>query len=309
MRLIFMGTPDFAVPTLKTLIESEHEVIAVITQPDKPKGRGKEMQFTPVKQAAIEAGIPVYQPVRVRDEKVVSMMAEWKPDAIIVAAFGQLLPKAILDMPVYGCINVHASLLPKYRGAAPIQWAVIDGEKESGVTAMLMNEGLDTGDMLKKVTVKIDEKETGDSLHDKLSVLGGGLIFEVLKELESGTAVRTPQTDEDSCYARMLKKEMGAIDFSMPAEKIERLIRGLNSWPSAYTHINGKTLKIWDADVLDEEYEGICGEIVKLSKDELLVKTGKGTLSLREVQLEGKKRMDLEAFLRGYPLQKGMQLM
>lgn len=309
MRLIFMGTPDFAVPTLKTLIESEHEVIAVITQPDKPKGRGKEMQFTPVKQAAIEAGIPVYQPVRVRDEKVVSMMAEWKPDAIIVAAFGQLLPKAILDMPVYGCINVHASLLPKYRGAAPIQWAVIDGEKESGVTAMLMNEGLDTGDMLKKVTVKIDEKETGDSLHDKLSVLGGGLMLEVLKELESGTAVRTPQTDEDSCYARMLKKEMGAIDFSMPAEKIERLIRGLNSWPSAYTHINGKTLKIWDADVLDEEYEGICGEIVKLSKDELLMKTGKGTLSLREVQLEGKKRMDLEAFLRGYPLQKGMQLM
>lgn len=308
MKLIFMGTPDFAVPTLKTLIESRHEVIAVITQPDKPKGRGKEMQFPPVKEAALEAGIPVYQPVKVRDEKFVAMMAEWKPDAIIVAAFGQLLPKSILDMPKYGCINVHASLLPKYRGAAPIQWAVIDGEKETGITAMLMNEGLDTGDMLKKVVVPIDEKETGESLHDKLCVLGGPLMLDVLDELEAGTAVRTPQKDADSCYARMLKKEMGSIDFSMPAEKIERLIRGLNSWPSAYTHVNGKTLKIWSADVLDKEYQGACGEIVELTKDSLLVKTGKGTLALQEVQLEGKKRMEVDAFLRGYPLEKGMLL-
>lgn len=308
MRLIFMGTPDFAVPTLKTLIASKHEVIAVITQPDKPKGRGKEMQFTPVKEAALEAGIPVYQPVKVRDEEFVAMLAGWKPEAIIVAAFGQLLPKSILDMPKYGCINVHASLLPKYRGAAPIQWAVIDGEKETGITAMLMNEGLDTGDMLKKVVVPLDEKETGESLHDKLCVLGGDLMLEVLDELEAGTAVRTTQNDADSCYARMLKKEMGEIDFSMSAEKIERLIRGLNSWPSAYTHVNGKTLKIWSADVLGKEYEGACGEIVELTKDSLLVKTGKGTLALQEVQLEGKKRMEVDAFLRGYPLEKGMLL-
>lgn len=308
MKLIFMGTPDFAVPTLKTLIDSEHEVVAVITQPDKPKGRGKEMQPTPVKIAALEAGIPVYQPIKVRDEEFVAQMAEWKADAIIVAAFGQLLPKSILDMPKYGCINVHASLLPKYRGAAPIQWAVIDGEKESGVTAMLMNEGLDTGDMLKKVVVPLEEKETGDSLHDKLCVLGGDLILSVLKELEAGTAVRTPQNGEESCYAKMLKKELGSIDFSMPAERIERLIRGLNSWPSAYTHVNGKTLKIWQAEVLEKEYEGAFGEIVELTKDSLLVKTGKGTLSLREVQLEGKKRMEVDAFLRGYPLTKGIIL-
>lgn len=308
MKLVFMGTPDFAVPTLKALIDSEHEVAAVITQPDKPKGRGKEMQPTPVKAAALAAGLPVYQPLKVRDEKFVAQLAAWQPDAIIVAAFGQLLPKSIIDMPKYGCINVHASLLPKYRGAAPIQWAVINGEKESGVTAMLMNEGLDTGDMLKKAVVPLSEKETGDSLHDKLCALGGDLILSVLKELEAGTAVRIPQKEEESCYAKMLKKELGSIDFSMPAEQLERLIRGLNSWPSAYTHVNGKTLKIWQAEVLDKEYDGACGEIVELTKDSLLVKTGRGTLSLTEVQLEGKKRMEVGAFLRGYPLEKGMLL-
>ncbi len=308
MRLVFMGTPDFAVPTLKALIDSEHEVIAVVTQPDKPKGRGKEMQFPPVKEAALQAGIPVYQPLKVRSEEFVAEISAWKPDAIIVAAFGQLLPKSVLELPKYGCINVHASLLPKYRGAAPIQQAVIDGEKESGVTAMMMEEGLDTGDMLKKAVVPLSDKETGDSLHDKLAALGGELILSVLKELEEGTSVRTPQRDEDSSYVKMLKKEMGCIDFSMPAEKIERLIRGLNSWPSAYTHVNGKTLKIWEADVLDTEYEGSPGQIVELTKDSMLVKTGKGTLSLRQVQLEGKKRMEVSAFLRGYPLTKGMIL-
>lgn len=308
MKLVFMGTPEFAVPTLRTLLASGHQVTAVVTQPDKPRGRGKEMQFTPVKQAALEAGIPVYQPLKVRDEEFIQMLEGWKPDAIIVAAFGQLLPKAVLELPRYGCINVHASLLPRYRGAAPIQWAVINGEKESGVTAMLMAEGLDTGDMLKKVAVPLDEKETGDSLHDKLCVLGGDLILEVLAELEAGTAVRTPQRDEESCYAKMLRKEMGHIDFSMPAAEVERLIRGLNSWPSAYTHVNGKTLKIWEADVLSREYPGKPGEIVELDRDRLYVRTGKGTLSLRTVQLEGKRRMETEAFLRGFPLEKGMIL-
>lgn len=308
MKLIFMGTPDFAVPTLEALIHSEHEVVAVITQPDKPKGRGKEMQPTPVKMAAQEAGIPVFQPIKVRDEEFVAQMAEWNADAIVVAAFGQLLPKSVLDMPKYGCINVHASLLPKYRGAAPIQWAVINGERESGVTAMLMNEGLDTGDMLKKVVVPLEEKETGDSLHDKLCVLGGDLILTVLEEMKNGTVVRIPQKDEESCYAKMLKKELGNIDFSMPAEQIERLIRGLNSWPSAYTHVNGKTLKVWQAEVSEIEYEGSVGEIVELTGDRLLVKTGRGSLSLKEVQLEGKKRMKVDAFLRGYSLEKGTVL-
>lgn len=308
MNLVFMGTPQFAVPTLQALAASSHKVIAVVTQPDKPKGRGKAAAFSPVKEAALEAGIPVFQPARVRDQEFLGQLACWKPDAVIVAAFGQILPREVLELPKYGCINVHASLLPKYRGAAPIQYAVINGEKKSGVTAMFMDEGIDTGDMLKKAEVLLSEKETGDSLHDKLGALGGDLILSVLKELEEGTAVRTPQNDEASCYAKMLTKEMGCIDFSMSAQEIERLIRGLNSWPSAYTSINnGKTLKIWDADVLDREYNGAFGEIVELTKEELLVKTGKGTLSLKEVQLEGKKRMEISAFLRGYPLKKGMR--
>lgn len=305
MKLVFMGTPDFAVPTLKALAASEHEVVAVITQPDKPKGRGKEYKAPPVKEAALAAGIPVWQPVKVRDEAFVKMLAGWAPDAIIVAAFGQILPESILSLPRYGCINVHASLLPKYRGSAPIQYAVINGEEKSGVTAMLMDKGIDTGDMLKKTEVLLDEKETGDSLHDKLCVLGGELILSVLDELAAGTAVRTPQCEEESTHTKMLTKEMGHIDFSMSAKQIERLIRGLNSWPSAYTHIGGKTLKIWEADVIDREYPGIPGEIVEVSLDALIVGTGCGALALKEVQLEGKKRMDTAAFLRGYPVEKG----
>ncbi len=308
MRLIFMGTPEFAVPTLQALLASEHEVTAVVTQPDKPKGRGKELQSPPVKLAALAAGIPVFQPKKVKDEAFIKILADQKPDAIIVVAFGQILPEAILNMPTYGCINVHASLLPKYRGASPIQYAVINGEKKSGVTAMRMAKGMDTGDIYKKVEVELDEKETGDSLHNKLCVLGGQLVLDVLLELENGTAVRTPQKDEDACYVKMLEKEQGHIDFSMPAVQIERLIRGLNSWPSAYTHVNGKTLKLWAADVLDKEYDGEYGEIVEIASDKLFVKTGQGTLSLTEVQLEGKKRMEVSAFLRGYPLEKGMQL-
>ena len=195
MRIIYMGTPDFAVPTLEALIQSKHEVIAVITQPDKPKGRGKAMQFPPVKEKALEYGIPVYQPVKVREPSFIEQMKGWEPDAIIVAAFGQILPKTVLDLPRYGCINVHASLLPKYRGAAPIQWVIINGEKETGITTMFMDIGLDTGDMLKKAVVPIEEKETGESLHDKLAALGGPLILETLEELENGTAVRTKQDD------------------------------------------------------------------------------------------------------------------
>lgn len=305
MKLVFMGTPDFAVPTLKTLAASKHKVLAVITQPDKPKGRGKEYKASPVKEAALEAGIPVWQPAKVRDEAFVNMLAGWEPDAIIVAAFGQILPESILSLPRYGCINVHASLLPKYRGSAPIQYAVINGEEKSGVTAMLMDKGIDTGDMYQKREVLLDEKETGDSLHDKLCVLGGELILSVLDELEAGTAVRTPQREEEATHTKMLTKEMGHIDFSMSASQIERLIRGLNSWPSAYTHIGGKTLKIWEADVIDREYSGVPGEIAEVTADALIVRTGRGALVLKEVQLEGKKRMDTAAFLRGCPVEKG----
>ncbi len=306
MRIIYMGTPDFAVPTLETLIQSKHEVIAVITQPDKPKGRGKAMQFPPVKNKALEYGIPVYQPVKVRDPSFIEQMKEWEPDAIVVAAFGQILPKAVLDLPRYGCINVHASLLPKYRGAAPIQWAIINGEKETGITTMFMDVGLDTGDMLKKAVIPIEAKETGESLHDKLAALGGPLILETLEELENGTAVRTKQDDAQSCYAKMLTKSLGNIDWSQSAVQIERLIRGLNAWPSAYTKWEDKTLKIWAADVIDGNKEGaVAGEVVERQKKALIVQTGEGRLSLKEVQLQGKKRMEIDVFLRGYPIMEG----
>ena len=308
MRIVFMGTPDFSVAPLKALIEGGHEILAVVTQPDKPRGRGKAVQMTPVKEEALSRGIPVYQPVKVRDPEFIQVIKDLAPDVIVVVAFGQIIPQAILDLPPYGCINIHASLLPKYRGAAPIQWAVIDGEKETGVTTMFMNEGLDTGDMLEKEVVPLDPKETGGSLHDKLSAVGGRLILSTLKGLEDGTLKGTPQTDEGSCYAKMLKKSLGDIDWTMGGAAIERLIRGLNPWPSAYTSLHGKTLKIWDADVTDREYGVEPGTVAEVSKDQLIIQTGKGSLSVRSLQLEGKKRMDIQDFLRGYSLEKGTVL-
>ena len=308
MRIVFMGTPDFSVPALEALVKGGHQVIAAVTQPDKPKGRGKAVLMTPVKEKALEMGIPVYQPVKVREPEFVKTLADLAPDVIVVVAFGQILPKSILEIPRYGCVNIHASLLPKYRGAAPIQWAVIDGEKETGVTTMFMNEGLDTGDMLEKEVVPLDPKETGGSLHDKLSAVGGRLILSTLKGLEDGTLKGTPQTDEGSCYAKMLKKSLGDIDWTMGGAASERLIRGLNPWPSAYTSLHGKTLKIWDADVTDREYGVEPGTVAEVSKDQLIIQTGKGSLSVRSLQLEGKKRMDIQDFLRGYSLEKGTVL-
>lgn len=308
MRIVFMGTPDFSVPALEALVEGGHEVVAAITQPDKPKGRGKAVLMTPVKEKAMELGIPVYQPVKVREPEFVEKLRQMKPDAIVVVAFGQILPKSILEIPRYGCVNIHASLLPKYRGAAPIQWAVIDGERESGVTTMFMNEGLDTGDMLEKEAVTLDPKETGGSLHDKLSAIGGRLILSTLKGLEDGTLKGTPQTDEGTCYAKMLKKSLGDIDWTMDAAAIERLIRGLNPWPSAYTCLHGKTLKIWDGDVLGREYGVEPGTVAEVAKDRLVVQTGQGSLAIRSLQLEGKKRMDAGDFLRGYAVEAGTRL-
>lgn len=304
MRIVFMGTPDFSVPTLEALVNGGHDVIAAVTQPDKPKGRGKAVLMTPVKEKAMELSIPVYQPVKVRDPEFIGILKEMEPDVIVVVAFGQILPKEILEMPKYGCVNVHASLLPKYRGAAPIQWAVIDGEPVSGVTTMLMDEGLDTGDMLEIKEIPLDKKETGGSLFDKLSLLGGELILSTLDKLEKGTAVRTPQGESNTSYAKMLKKSMGEIDWSMDAVKIERLIRGLNPWPSAYTSMNGKTVKIWAADVKEGNVTGHPGRAA-VTKDQLLVECGKNFLSVTELQLEGKKRMDTAAFLRGFQIEDG----
>ncbi|MBQ2022268.1 MAG: methionyl-tRNA formyltransferase [Lachnospiraceae bacterium] len=302
MKIVFMGTPDFAVSTLESLVKGGHEVIAAVTQPDKPKGRGKAVQYTPVKEKALEYEIPVYQPVKARDPEFVELLKGMDPDVIVVVAFGQLLPKAILDIPKYGCVNVHASLLPKYRGAAPIQWAVIDGEEVSGVTTMLMDEGLDTGDMLEKAEIVLDEKETGGSLFDKLSALGGELILSTLEKMENGTITRTPQGDSTTSYAKMLKKTMGEIDWNMEAVKIERLIRGLNPWPSAYTSLKGKTVKIWSADVVAGESTGNPGRVT-VTKDKLLVECGENFLSITELQLEGKKRMETAAFLRGFTVE------
>lgn len=308
MRVVFMGTPDFSVPALEALVEAGHDVAAVVTQPDKPKGRGKEVQMPPVKIKALEYNIPVYQPVKARDPEFVGLLSELAPEVIVVAAFGQLLPKSILDIPPCGCVNIHASLLPKYRGASPIQYAVIDGEKESGITTMMMAEGLDTGDMLDREVIALEEKETGGSLHDKLSAIGGELILKTLKKIEDGSAVRTPQDDSKSCYVGMIKKSMGDIDWSMEAVTIERLIRGLNPWPSAFTVWNGKVIKVWSASVVDKEYAGVCGQVVEADQGRLVVKTGKGSLSIEELQLQGKKRMDIASFLRGYGVNEGTVL-
>lgn len=308
MRIVFMGTPEFSVPTLETLIASEHEVVGVITQPDKPKGRGKAMQMTPVKEKALEHDIPVFQPVRVREESFFHVLEELRPDVIVVIAFGQILPKQILELPKYGCLNIHASLLPRLRGAAPIQWAVIDGEEKSGVTIMQMDAGLDTGDMLLKKEIVLDEKETGGSLHDKLSVMGGDLILEALSLAEAGKLTPKKQDDSKSNYAKMLHKQMGNLDFSKPAVELERLIRGLNPWPSAYTHLEGKTLKIWSADVVAGKANAKPGEIIEVSKEAFVIQTGEQALKICELQLEGKKRMETAAFLRGVQITEGMIL-
>ena len=308
MKAVFMGTPDFAVGTLEELIHSRHEVAAVVTQPDKPKGRGKAMQFPPVKEVAVRENIPVYQPRRVRDPEFIKILKEIDPDVLVVVAFGQIIPQEIIDLPKYGCINVHGSILPKYRGAAPIQWAVIDGEKESGVTTMQMDAGLDTGDMLLKTIIPLEKEETGGSLFEKLSTAGAKLLIETLEKLEEGSIVPEKQGESPTPYAKMLTKEMGDLDWKKDAVLLEQLIRGLNPWPSAYTHLNGKTLKIWSAEVEERETKEKPGTVVEVNKKELKVQTGKGILSLKEVQIEGKKRMEIDAFLRGNTVKEGIVL-
>lgn len=304
-----MGTPDFSVGTLEAVIEAGHEVVGVVTQPDKPKGRGKAMQATPVKEAAQRHQIPVYQPAKVRDPQFVEVLKGLMPDVIVVVAFGQIIPKTVLDLPKFGCINVHASLLPKYRGAAPIQWAVIDGEKESGVTIMYMDTGIDTGDMLAKTVVPLEEDETGGSLFEKLSAAGAKLLAETLVKLERGEIQPEKQPkDSPNDYARMITKADGLIDWNKDAKAIERLVRGLNPWPSAYSYLDGKTLKIWQAAGCEEESSLEPGTVVRTDKKAVYVQTGKGILRLDEIQLEGKKRMDCGAFLRGYEVPKGTKL-
>ena len=310
MKVIFMGTPDFSVGTLEALIEAGHEVALVVTQPDKPKGRGGKMQYTPVKEVAVAHNIPVYQPKRIREPECIEELRKYNADIMVVIAFGQILPKEILEMTPYGCVNVHASLLPSYRGAAPIQWAVINGEKVSGVTTMQMNEGLDTGDMLLKVEIPLDEKETGGSLHDKLAEAGARLCVETLDALKAGTVTPEKQGDSPTAYAKMLDKHMGKIDWKMSAKEIERLIRGLNPWPSAYTrwNENDKGMKIWEAEVAEGQTDKAAGTVVEVAKDGFFVQTGDGLLKITALQIPGKKRMDAAAFLRGDQMETGTVL-
>lgn len=304
MKIVYMGTPDFAVGPLKALIEAGHEICAVVTQPDRQKGRGKEMAPSPVKGCALSYGIPVLTPVKIKEAEAIEELKKYPADIFVVAAFGQILSEEILNMPRYGCVNIHASLLPKYRGAAPIQWSIIDGEKETGVTIMQMDKGLDTGDILFQEKVPITTEETGASLFDKLAEAGSKLIVEALDKIEKGDVVPVRQDDDNSCYAKMLSKSTGRIDWNKSAVEIERLIRGLNSWPSAYTEYKGKQLKIWRAEVLPH-IDGEPGRIAKVTKDAVIVCTGKGALSLLEIQLEGKKRMSTKEFLLGRTFSEG----
>lgn len=311
MKVVYMGTPDFAVPPLRALVKAGYEVVGVVTQSDKPKGRSKTLLPPPVKEEALKYNIPVYQPLKVREPEFMETLKNLAPDVIVVAAFGQIIPKAILDFPEFGCLNIHASLLPKYRGAAPIQQAVINGDKEAGVTIMKMGTGLDTGDMISRASVLLAEDETGGSLFDRLSELGAELLVKTLPSVFDGTAVYEPQPEESPTpYAGMITKQMGLLDFQKDAETLERLIRGLNPWPSAYTYLNGKTLKIWKAAVEKSGSEPENpGTIIKADKDGIHVVCGQDILILQEVQLEGKKRMDAAAFLRGCHVESGTMLL
>lgn len=316
MKIVYMGTPDFAVPPLAALVKNGYEITAVVTQPDKPKGRGKTLLPTPVKEEALKYGIPVLQPKKVREPEFVEKLKELAPDVIVVAAFGQIIPAEILDMPEFGCINIHASLLPKYRGAAPIQQAVINGDREAGVTIMKMGTGLDTGDMISQAAILLSEDETGGSLFDRLAELGAELLIKTLPSVFDGTAVYEPQPEESPTpYAGMITKKMGLLDFHKDAVVLERLVRGMNPWPSAYTYLNGKTLKVWKASVVSAPAEDgrpleEPGTVLAADsgKEGIHVACGRNILVLTEVQLEGKKRMDTAAFLRGYQVEPGIIL-
>ena len=310
MKVVFMGTPDFAVGTLEAIVGAGHEVAAVVTQPDKPKGRGGVMAMSPVKECALSHGLTVLQPLKARNPEFIEEIKAINPDVIVVVAFGQIIPSEIIHMPKYGCINVHASLLPKYRGASPIQWTVLDGCEYSGVTTMLMDEGIDTGDILETVTVKLDERETGGSLFDRLSLVGAKLLVETLDKAEAGQLHPVKQDDSQSSYVRMMDKSFGLMDFTQPVEALERKVRALNPWPSAFTHMDEKLLKIWDATVIQDNNvkAGDYGKVKTDGKTCFMVACDGGYLSVNELQLEGKKRMKVEDFLRGYSIKEGTVL-
>lgn len=307
MRIVFMGTPDFAVGSLQALCESgKHEIVGVVTQPDRPKGRGNKMLMTPVKEYALEQGLTVYQPQKVKTPEFVQTLRELQPELIVVAAFGQFLSRELLELPQHGCINVHASLLPKYRGAAPIQYAIIKGEKESGVTIMQMDIGMDTGAMLEKVVVPIAENTTMGELHDALREQGAALLLKVIDDIAAGTAVAEPQNDAEATYATLLDRSMEHIDWTKSAQEVHNLIRGFNPAPSTFTKLpNGKSLKIWGSRLTEKKSEAAAGTVVEAGKHSFFVACGSGVLEITEVQPESKKRMAAQVFLNGRGVAEG----
>lgn len=308
MKIVFMGTPDFAVGALDALVRAGYEVAAVVTQPDKPKGRGKGVQCPPVKEYALQHGIPVLQPVKIREPETIAALSGYGADLFVVAAFGQILTQEILDMPRFGCVNIHASLLPKYRGAAPIQRAILDGETVTGVTLQQMNAGIDTGDILARVCVDIAPEDTGDSLFEKLMHAGAALLVETLPRIEAGEITPEAQDEAQATYAKRLSKELGQIDWREDARNIERKVRAFHSWPGAYTTLSGKPFKLWGARFSDAPADGEAGSVSAVTKEEIIVNCGEGRLVLTEVQLSGKKRMPVKDFLLGVKVQTGERL-
>lgn len=308
MDIVFMGTPDFAVPALKKLIET-YDVKAVYTQPDRPKGRGKKLAFSSVKEVAVENNIPVFQPIRIKtDEESINELRKINPDFIIVVAFGQILPKEVLEIPKYGCINLHASLLPKFRGAAPINWAVINGEKKSGNTTMLMDVGLDTGDMLLKSEIIIDDDMTAGELHDILMEDGANLLIKTIEGMVQGEIKPEVQDDSLSCYASMLNKEIAKIDWNKSATAINNLIRGLNPCPVAYTTYNDLAMKIYKAEPVMQNHNKKPGEVIEASKKGILVACGEGMLIIKLLQFPGGKALKVEEYIKGNNIEKGTVL-
>ncbi len=308
MKIVFMGTPEFAVPTLGALHSAGYNIELVITQKDKPKGRGKKIQYTPVKEKALELGLEVFQPDSINSPEAIEKIRSINPDFIVVVAYGQILRKAVLDLAKYGCYNVHASLLPKYRGAAPINWAIINGEKETGVTIMEMNEGLDTGDIVISDAIPIDEDDDAVSIHDKLSVLGANLILEAIEGIAAGRLIKTAQDHSVSTYAPMLNKDMGRIKWDEDAKTIINLIRGLKPWPSAYTEYKGDIIKIHKASLTNEMKDGVCGQIVKVDNKGIYVNTKDRIIILEEIQFPNKRKMTVEEYLRGNSIEKDIIL-
>ena len=308
MRIVFMGTPEFAVPSLEALLQSEDTLVGVVTQPDKPKGRGQAMAISPIKQLADKAGVPILQPLKMKDPAFLDALRAWQPDLIAVTAFGRILPPVILEMPPKGCVNVHGSLLPKYRGAAPIQWAVINGEQETGITTMLMDAGMDTGPMLLQERVPIEPEDTAGSLSEKLSKVGGALLVETIRRLKAGTLTPRPQDNNHATMAPLLEKDMGQIDWTSAATDITNRIRGLSPWPGAYTYADHVRWTIWKARALDDPTSTEPGTVVAITKEAIHIATGRGVLAILELQPANSRRMTVQQYLAGHRLTPGFRL-